>query len=113
MEGSYRALTLAVAVFFCGDCGRAVHPKLHTGLLQFLEVKKFLYVNKISQFRSPNKRPNFSQAEKEMIVKVFRGISKDFAELTKTAQMEKTADYTGCGFRTIQRYLAEEKKCGQ
>jgi hypothetical protein len=32
---------------------------------------------------------NFSQAEKEMIVKVFRGISKDFAELTKTAQMEK------------------------
>jgi hypothetical protein len=24
-----------------------------------------------------------------MIVKVFRGISKDFAELTKTAQMEK------------------------
>jgi hypothetical protein len=37
-----------------------------------------------------------------MIVKVFRGISKDFAELTKTAQMEKTADYTGCGFRTIQ-----------
>jgi hypothetical protein len=23
--------------------------------------------------------------------------------------MEKTADYTGCGFRTIQRYLAEEK----
>jgi hypothetical protein len=28
-----------------------------------------------------------------MIVKVFRGISKDFAELTKTAQMEKTADY--------------------
>jgi hypothetical protein len=38
---------------------------------------------------------NFSQAEKEMIVKVFREISKDFAELTKTAQMEKTADYTG------------------
>jgi hypothetical protein len=65
------------------------------------------------QFRSPNKRPNFSQGEKEMIVKVFRGISKDFAELTKTAQMEKTANYTGCGFRTIQRYLAEEKKCGQ
>jgi hypothetical protein len=28
-----------------------------------------------------------------MIVKVFRGISKDFAELAKTAQMEKTADY--------------------
>ncbi|KAJ3638571.1 hypothetical protein MTP99_001923 [Tenebrio molitor] len=51
---------------------------------------------------SITKRPNFSQAEKEMIVKVFRGISKDFAELTKTAQMEKTADYTGCGFRTIQ-----------
>ncbi|XP_068912366.1 uncharacterized protein [Tenebrio molitor] len=48
-----------------------------------------------------------------MIIKVFRGISKDFAELTKTAQMEKTADYTGCGYRTIQRYLAEEKKCGQ
>jgi hypothetical protein len=48
-----------------------------------------------------------------MIVKVFRGISKDFAELTKTAQMEKTADYTGCGFKTIQWYLAEEKKCGQ
>jgi hypothetical protein len=48
-----------------------------------------------------------------MIVKVFRGISKDFAELTKTAQMEKTTDYTGCGFRTIQRYLAEEKKCAQ
>jgi hypothetical protein len=43
----------------------------------------------MSRFRSPNKRPNFSQAEKEMIVKVFRGISKDFAELTKTAQMEK------------------------
>jgi hypothetical protein len=41
---------------------------------------------------------NFSQAEKEMIVKVFRGISKDFAELTKTAQMEKTADYTGIDF---------------
>ncbi|KAJ3634629.1 hypothetical protein MTP99_007577 [Tenebrio molitor] len=67
----------------------------------------------MSQFRSPNKLPNFSQAEKKMIVKVFRGISKDFAELTKTAQMEKTADYTGCGFRNIQRYLAEEKKCGQ
>jgi hypothetical protein len=33
-----------------------------------------------------------------MIVKVFRGISKDFAELTKTAQMEKTADYTGSEF---------------
>jgi penicillin-binding protein-related factor A (putative recombinase) len=33
-----------------------------------------------------------------MIVKVFRGISKDFAELTKTAQMEKTADYTGIVF---------------
>jgi hypothetical protein len=33
-----------------------------------------------------------------MIVKVFRGISKDFAELTKTAQMEKTADYTGIDF---------------
>jgi hypothetical protein len=30
--------------------------------------------------------------------KVFRGISKDFAELTKTAQMEKTADYTGIDF---------------
>ncbi|KAH0814114.1 hypothetical protein GEV33_008676 [Tenebrio molitor] len=30
-----RAHTLAVAVFFCGDRGRAVHPKLHTGLLQF------------------------------------------------------------------------------
>jgi hypothetical protein len=29
---------------------------------------------------------------------VFRGISKDFAELTKTAQMEKTADYTGIDF---------------
>jgi hypothetical protein len=41
---------------------------------------------------------NFSQAEKEMIVKVFRGISKDFAELTKTAQMEKTANYTGIDF---------------
>jgi hypothetical protein len=41
---------------------------------------------------------NFSQAEKEMIVKVFRGISKDFAELTKTAQMEKTADYAGIDF---------------
>jgi hypothetical protein len=33
-----------------------------------------------------------------MIVKVFRGISKDFAELPKTAQMEKTADYTGIDF---------------
>jgi hypothetical protein len=33
-----------------------------------------------------------------MIVKVFRGISNDFAELTKTAQMEKTADYTGIDF---------------
>jgi hypothetical protein len=32
-----------------------------------------------------------------MIV-IFRGISKDFAELTKTAQMEKTADYTGIDF---------------
>jgi hypothetical protein len=31
-------------------------------------------------------------------VKVFRGISKDLAELTKTAQMEKTADYTGIVF---------------
>jgi hypothetical protein len=36
MEGSYRALTLALAAFFCGGCGRAVHPKLHTGLLQVL-----------------------------------------------------------------------------
>jgi hypothetical protein len=26
---------------------------------QFLEVKKFLYVNKMSQFRSPNKRRKF------------------------------------------------------
>jgi hypothetical protein len=33
-----------------------------------------------------------------MIVKGFRGISKDFAELTKTTQMEKTADYTGINF---------------
>jgi hypothetical protein len=33
-----------------------------------------------------------------MIVKVFRGISKDFAELTKTAQMEKTSDYTCIDF---------------
>jgi hypothetical protein len=69
-----------------------------------------------------------------MIVKVFRGISKDFAELTKTAQMEKLQIIlvliSECfffllyhslikllcvegGFRTIQRYLAEEKKCGQ
>ncbi|KAH0821078.1 hypothetical protein GEV33_001713 [Tenebrio molitor] len=30
------AHTLAVAVFFCEDRGRAVHPKLHTGLLQVL-----------------------------------------------------------------------------
>ncbi|KAH0813543.1 hypothetical protein GEV33_009247 [Tenebrio molitor] len=36
MEGSYRALTLALAAFFCGGCGRAVHPKLHTGPLQVL-----------------------------------------------------------------------------
>ncbi|KAH0813323.1 hypothetical protein GEV33_009468 [Tenebrio molitor] len=36
IAGSYRALTLAVAVFLCGDCGRAVHPKLHTGPLQVL-----------------------------------------------------------------------------
>ncbi|KAH0808736.1 hypothetical protein GEV33_014056 [Tenebrio molitor] len=36
MEGSYRALTLALAAFFCGGCGRAAHPKLHTGLLQVL-----------------------------------------------------------------------------
>jgi hypothetical protein len=67
----------------------------------------------MSQFRSPNKRRNYSQAEKKMIVKVFHEISEDFDDLTKTAQIEKTADYTGCGFRTIQRYLAEEKKCGQ
>jgi hypothetical protein len=67
----------------------------------------------MSQFRSPNKRRNYSQAEKQMIVKVFHEISEDFDDLTKTAQIEKTADYTGCGFRTIQRYLAEEKKCGQ
>jgi hypothetical protein len=53
---------------------------------------------------------NFSQAEKEMIVKVFREISKDFAELTKTAQMEKTADYTGCGFRTVQTILGGRKE---
>jgi hypothetical protein len=37
-------------------------------------------------------------ANVKVIVKVFRGISKDFAELTKTAQMEKTADYTGIDF---------------
>ncbi|KAH0808776.1 hypothetical protein GEV33_014014 [Tenebrio molitor] len=30
------AHTLAVAVFVYGDCGRAVHPKLHTGPLQVL-----------------------------------------------------------------------------
>ncbi|KAH0818234.1 hypothetical protein GEV33_004556 [Tenebrio molitor] len=36
MGGSYRALTLALAVLFCGDCSRAVQPKLHTGLLQML-----------------------------------------------------------------------------
>ncbi|KAH0814795.1 hypothetical protein GEV33_007996 [Tenebrio molitor] len=30
------AHTLAVAVFFCKDRGRAVHPKVHTGLLQVL-----------------------------------------------------------------------------
>jgi hypothetical protein len=36
MEGSYRALTLALAAFFCGGYGRAVYPKLHTGLLQVL-----------------------------------------------------------------------------
>jgi hypothetical protein len=34
-----------------------------------------------------------------MIVKVFREISKDFAELTKTAQMEKNADYDGIDFQ--------------
>jgi hypothetical protein len=34
-----------------------------------------------------------------MIVKVFRGISKNFAEITKTAEMEKkAADYTGMIF---------------
>ncbi|KAH0815090.1 hypothetical protein GEV33_007701 [Tenebrio molitor] len=31
-----QAHTLAVAGFLCEDCGRAVHPKLHTGLLQVL-----------------------------------------------------------------------------
>jgi hypothetical protein len=31
MDGSYRALTLALAVSFCGDWGRTVHPKLHIG----------------------------------------------------------------------------------
>jgi hypothetical protein len=36
--------------------------------------------------------------KRRKIVKVFRGISKDFAELTKTAQIEKTADYTGIDF---------------
>jgi hypothetical protein len=41
----------------------------------------------------------FLTSREEMIVKVFRGIFKDFAELTKTAQMEKTADYTGIVFR--------------
>ncbi|KAJ3638078.1 hypothetical protein MTP99_001486 [Tenebrio molitor] len=30
------AHTLAVVVLFCDDRGRAVHPKLHTGLLQVL-----------------------------------------------------------------------------
>jgi hypothetical protein len=40
----------------------------------------------------------FLTSREEMIVKVFRGIFKDFAELTKTAQMEKTADYTGIVF---------------
>ncbi|KAH0821636.1 hypothetical protein GEV33_001155 [Tenebrio molitor] len=35
-DGLSKAHTLAVAVFLCGDCGRAVHPKLHTGLLQVL-----------------------------------------------------------------------------
>jgi hypothetical protein len=50
----------------------------------------------MSQFRSTKmKRPNFSQAEKEMIVRVFHGISNDFADLTKKAQIEKTAEYTG------------------
>jgi hypothetical protein len=68
----------------------------------------------MSQFRSTKmKRPNFSQAEKEMIVRVFHGISNDFADLTKKAQIEKTAEYTGCGIRTIERYLAEEKKGGK
>jgi hypothetical protein len=38
------------------------------------------------------------EEKRRKIVKVFRGISKDFAELTKTAQMEKTADYTGIDF---------------
>jgi hypothetical protein len=33
-----------------------------------------------------------------MIVKVFHEISEDFDELTKTAQIEKTADYTGIDF---------------
>jgi hypothetical protein len=36
--------------------------------------------------------------KRRKIVEVFRGIFKDFAELTKTAQMEKTADYTGIDF---------------
>jgi hypothetical protein len=31
MDGSFGALTLALVVSFCGDCGRAVHPRLHTG----------------------------------------------------------------------------------
>ncbi|KAH0820855.1 hypothetical protein GEV33_001936 [Tenebrio molitor] len=35
-DGLSKAHTLAVAVFFCGDRGRAVHPKLHKGLLQVL-----------------------------------------------------------------------------
>jgi hypothetical protein len=30
-----------------------------------------------------------------MIVRVFHGISNDFADLTKKAQIEKTAEYTG------------------
>jgi hypothetical protein len=33
-----------------------------------------------------------------MIDKVFRGIYKDFDDVTNTAQMEKTADYTGIDF---------------
>jgi hypothetical protein len=33
-HGTCRVHTLPLAVFFCGDCGRAVHSKLQTGAVK-------------------------------------------------------------------------------
>jgi hypothetical protein len=52
----FHRVLIFLSCFVCVFCLFCV-VSIYVLKKQFLEVKKFLYVNKMSQFRSPNKRP--------------------------------------------------------